>query len=243
MAESLPRMRFLLPILPQLDGVFVPGDAPPFVRESLEAMGVDPDALISIGVDSHYECEHLFVPQYSGGLAVPQWVGDFLKATYTAHGVLDIPIPTRRIYVSRARAGQRRIVNEAEVSSRLGQRGFEIVRLEDLRFIDQIRLFNEANCVIAPHGAGLSNLFFSQAGIGVYEIMPSRRVPPHIFHVITSQIGGRYHYACGTPVGDEKPRGDIDRDFMVDDALLEEILRALDRNEAIGPADSTRQLS
>jgi len=69
--------------------------------------------------------------------------------------------PTRRIYVSRSRAGMRRLVNEDEVSQMLTQFGCETVHLEGLSFEQQVRLFHDAELVTGVHGAGFANLLFS----------------------------------------------------------------------------------
>lgn len=43
------------------------------------------------------------------------------------------------------------------------------VRLEDLKFEDQVRLFYETKIVIAQHGAGLANVIWMQKGMKVLE--------------------------------------------------------------------------
>ncbi|EMA29182.1 capsular polysaccharide biosynthesis protein-like protein [Halobiforma lacisalsi AJ5] len=43
----------------------------------------------------------------------------------------------------------------------LSELGFESYSLTDLSFAEQVRLFFEAEAVVAPHGAGLANLVFA----------------------------------------------------------------------------------
>jgi capsular polysaccharide biosynthesis protein len=69
--------------------------------------------------------------------------------------------PRRRILISRSLADKRRITNEAELFAALDQHGFELVCLEKLTLAEQVRLFQEAEVVVGPHGAGLTNVIFS----------------------------------------------------------------------------------
>ena len=49
--------------------------------------------------------------------------------------------------------------------------GFEPVRLEELSLFDQIRLFRQAEAIVAPHGSALTNLGFCRPGCLVIELL------------------------------------------------------------------------
>jgi hypothetical protein len=74
-----------------------------------------------------------------------------------------------RIYISR-RGTSRPLPEEEQVEQALRERGFAILRLEEMPWLDQIRAFQHARTIIAPHGAGLANLVFTPAGATVTEI-------------------------------------------------------------------------
>ena len=74
-----------------------------------------------------------------------------------------------RIYISR-RGTSRPLPDEEQVEQALRQRGFSILRLEEMPWLDQIRAFQNARTIVAPHGAGLANLVFTPAGASVTEI-------------------------------------------------------------------------
>ena len=74
-----------------------------------------------------------------------------------------------KIYVSRRNA-QRSLTDEAQLEDILRARGFFVVSLESMSWLEQITLFQGANIVVGPHGAGLSNLVFSDPGINVLEL-------------------------------------------------------------------------
>lgn len=63
-----------------------------------------------------------------------------------------------RLYISRADAASRRVVNESALESLLIKSGFQILRLPGLPFTRQIRLFQAASHVLSVHGGGLANL-------------------------------------------------------------------------------------
>lgn len=95
------------------------------------------------------------------------WARRFLRR----HAQAERP-GVRRIYVSRDDAGSRLTVNEAEVQALMRARGFEVVRLAGMSFLEQKRLFSEAGWIAGVHGAGLANLAFAGPGARVLEIMP-----------------------------------------------------------------------
>lgn len=79
----------------------------------------------------------------------------------------------RRIFIGRRPASEVavRLINQEVVSSTLSKQGFETVFLEDLSIMEQRALFEEAEIVVATHGAGLANLVFAPSSTLVIEIM------------------------------------------------------------------------
>jgi capsular polysaccharide biosynthesis protein len=90
---------------------------------------------------------------------------------------------TRKLYVSRKKADKRRILNEEALLEIVTANGFETVFLEDLHIAMQAGLFNKACCIVAPHGAGLTNLLFCEPGTRVMEIFGGA-------------MGNHQHYKC-----------------------------------------------
>lgn len=106
--------------------------------------------------------------------------GDFFltKASFAYLALLreQVFVPERnsrnrkKFYVSRRFARTRLISNELECEKLLAARGFEIVHLESLNFAEQISVFQDADCIIAPHGAGLANMVFASASCRFLEL-------------------------------------------------------------------------
>jgi capsular polysaccharide biosynthesis protein len=78
--------------------------------------------------------------------------------------------PFRKIYISRRKATRRKIVNQDDLSILLSNYDFETVFLEDYTIEYQIKLLYETQIVIAPHGAGLTNILFMQPETKVIEL-------------------------------------------------------------------------
>lgn len=93
-----------------------------------------------------------------------------------------------RIYIGRRPKGSkgRRVLNEDAVMDVLRPLGFTHYLLEDLSFDEQARLFYDAEVVVAPHGAGLSNLIYSKHA-KVIEYFPSHHVVPSFYFLVKSK--------------------------------------------------------
>jgi hypothetical protein len=153
---------------------------------------------------------------------------------YNAFGLSAESTGRECVYISRARADVRRLMNEDEVLKLLRSRGFRPYFLEDLPFAEQVRLFHDAEMVVAPHGAGLSNLIFA-GRVPVLEFL-GRSVTPIYFFLALAQ-GQDYHYLYPRELGawERPPRPSDHRryalaraDISVDLAALRAALDELD---------------
>ena len=89
------------------------------------------------------------------------------------HAVQRLRLDGRRIYVARTDTTRRPLVNESAVIDEMRRRGFEILEPGCLSMRDQIRTFREADFVVGPHGAGMTNIVFCEPGTIVYELLPA----------------------------------------------------------------------
>ncbi len=76
----------------------------------------------------------------------------------------------RRIFVGRGEAAGRTLLDEEAVTAALAPLGVQSAAPEYLSAPAQIALFQNAELVVAPHGAGLTNLVFAQPGCRVIEL-------------------------------------------------------------------------
>ena len=65
------------------------------------------------------------------------------------------------IYISRKDSPKARgLANEDELAEALSSLGFKILTLSELSVVQQIYFFSRARLIVAPHGAGLTNIIF-----------------------------------------------------------------------------------
>jgi hypothetical protein len=198
--------------------VYVGADLPPFVFEYLHLLGLDRQCRpLPRGV---YTAHRLRVPTFPGLSSSPS--PDHLLAV--RHSCLDAVGPSaeprRRLYISRADAPDRRVVNEPELLHLLADFGFERVTLSNKSVPEQIRLFQSAEFIIAPHGAGTTNLLFAPSDCGLLELM-GPTIHSWSFMVIASTLGQPYGY-----VGCAERGSDLVVDAAVVGTVLERLLDA-----------------
>ena len=93
-----------------------------------------------------------------------------------------------------ARRKTRVLTNEAEIETVLTDFGFTKVYAEDYSVADQMRLFREAEALVAIHGAGLGPLLYCAPGQGP-EIMIELLSPGHmtnVYRAIADAVGTRW---------------------------------------------------
>lgn len=142
--------------------------------------------------------------------------------------------PGNRILISRAGAVNRRIRNEKQLLHALAPLGFKRYRLEDLAIEDQIALFQNAECVVAPHGAGLANLVFAP-DTAVVELFGSRFVVPH-YYLLSKALGHRYAFIPGHS-------NNRDSDMRVDADHVLHTVETLLKHREVGHSHSSSQQS
>jgi hypothetical protein len=97
--------------------------------------------------------------------------------------------PRQRLYVKRRRF--RKVVPNKLLLHFLAKQDFVTVELEEMTQSEQIRLFQNAEIVVAAHGAGLANLMFCPAGTRVLELSPDAEFRPN-FWMIAEKLGLPY---------------------------------------------------
>jgi hypothetical protein len=145
----------------------------------------------------------LYIPDLSGaGFNPHPAILDAFNAIRTS--VLDnasLPRPWRRLYISRADSGSRVLINEREIIERAARAGFTPVKLSKLSLADRVRLFTEASHILAPHGAGLTNIGFCQPGARLCELLVDSYVH-WSFRLLAALRGVRYGCLVGNTIGE-----------------------------------------
>ncbi len=104
----------------------------------------------------------------------------------------------KKIFISRKREAGRNITNENECEAVFDKFGIKKVFFEDLPLLDQIKMINEADLVIAVHGAALTNILFASPNLKVIEIMGAINNP--LYKDLAEGLSIPYIQLKGTPV-------------------------------------------
>lgn len=197
--DVLPRLHLLEGVRPQIEKYALPEALSAVQLESLRYAGVNPSQIFPLVRGRKVYCERLLVPSLPGSEgSVPDWTVQFLRSTFGAPS--RGREPRRKIYLSRADATERRVVNEPELITLLEARGFDVVTPGDLSFREQVRLFADADTVVGAHGAGLANLVFAD-DCRVVELFSPQYLRPDCYFTLCRQLGHHYRFLVGTATG------------------------------------------
>jgi len=143
-----------------------------FVQESLNFYGINERKIIPASEHTHYQATDLFISSLPSNRGNPPvWIIDFLRDVMLNRSRKRRSVTiTPRIYITRRDATYRHIQNEAELERYLHGKGFKTIVLSELSLQQQVEVFSSANVIVAPHGAGLSNIAFCQKGVSLIEL-------------------------------------------------------------------------
>jgi capsular polysaccharide biosynthesis protein len=217
MLDGLPRLASLRAAGMDAVPLVVPNPPARFHRESLAHLGISPRRLTPF-VNEHIAPQRLIwaPPAAHIGYASPfvvKWLRRALGQGTPARG--------RRLYI--ARTGSRQLVNEASVVDLLRRHGFEAIHPERLALVEQIRAFEAAEAIVAPHGAGLTNIVFSER-LSVLEIVPPR-YENHCYRHLAAAAGHDHWHLIGEDVPGRRPPRE--RAFSVSIELLDASVRGM----------------
>lgn len=148
--------------------IVLPGEPLPYMMDSLAMAGIPPERLWWLPGGRALALRDAVV------VSNLSLFGSTHKAAIAALRALAPPAgrPRRRLYVSRADAATRRLLNDAEVARALAPLGFETVIPGSLSFAEQTGIFRDAECIVGAHGAGLANLVWAADCRGLVELVP-----------------------------------------------------------------------
>jgi hypothetical protein len=208
-----------------------------YQRELLEVLGIDPDRQV-VTVDMGEWChvdECIFPtahfpfgapgledPSGQPSAAVLSRLRERLMSRLGLSTTADAGMP-RSIYISRAKASRRKFTaeTEASVTAVLDSAGFEKVCLEDLTWPAQVRLMAGAKLIAGLHGAGLTNILFSNAR-ALLEFHNPLEARPY-FAVMARELDFDYTYVMGSLNGRSRKFDNITIDLGAVEKIAKEL--------------------
>ena len=153
---------------------------------------------------------------HPGHKAAP-WLLQWLRATLGYGSFLDRqsgPSPQRKLYVSRATAQGRRVLNEAALLEALAPFGYCAIDPAGMSIGEQIAAFAGASHIVAPHGAALASVVFAPAHASLLEMFPAS-YGTAAYYVLAAGLGLDYASYVSAEVAAQGDRAQLD-DFSVD---------------------------
>lgn len=226
--DVLPRLETALQELPADTKFLINLNPKEWQLDSLFAFGIGPDRLEVQPAGMHTRVERLWFATPVGhsslgsGLVMRR-VANRLRRHFVGGDSKDKF--RHRLYISRRKAANRRIVNESEINPLLEEHGFKTVLCEDLSLAQQVQLFSATVDMIGAHGGGLTNLMYCMSGARVGEIHAGD-VPP-AYLVMSRQLGMHFSRFKAEKVSGKKNEIDMRVDGA---AFCEWIVTGFDRS-------------
>lgn len=183
--DVLPRIKLVSHVLSieTIDFFLLPSTKKKFQKQTLEYLSISENKWLQsdeyrhIQADEIISTEHPYVIKNNPTDEIqnmPLWIIHWLKKNFLKNLKKDNKKFAKKFYIDRSDAKSntshyRGIINENEIREFLKKNDYAFYTLAELDFLDQVRLFNNAESIIGLHGAGFSNLVFCEPGTKVLE--------------------------------------------------------------------------
>jgi len=192
MIETLPRIRYVQEYEKRTGNnvtYIIWSNSPSYVHETLDLLGI-PKYKIEEATNQVYHASNVIVPSFPNKSSADyEWIReDILENATPIKNEINIGC---NLYISRANAIERRVVNENKVMNMLSKYDFESYRLEELTVDQNVQLFQHADVIVGPHGAGLTDLIYCENNNAtVIELFGSKEKP--CYEQLASTVGVNY---------------------------------------------------
>lgn len=195
-AEGLPKLFCLKDIAHEF--VLLLPDTP-YIRkiaiDSLKLLKLDFEDLVLMNESEFYKVKNLYY------ITKPAQIGlnDEIMKEIRREFVFGKDSGNKKLYISREKAGFRKVLNEKELIVILKNYGFENVYAEDLSLSEQNDLFSSCGILLGIHGAGLTNCIFMEQGSKVVELRRKETAKNTGYWHLADSLNHNYYYYNGIP--------------------------------------------
>ena len=193
----------------------VNADLKSYQTEYISMLGQTTDRLIKVERNAVIACRRVLVPAlHISGRAILDGVRWIRKRF--AHLLVHERKANRRLFISRRDSARRSVRNEDEIFDALLAQGFERIVPGQMSVTEQIEAFSGARCIVAAHGAALTNMIFAPAGAAILELTSSAIEHMNLFRKLARTTGQK----ITTILSDDYAAGaggiDVNSDYRVD---------------------------
>ncbi len=227
--DVLPRTKILAESgvsVHEINHYAIPEAPHPAHLEALRHLGIGDGQLIQMGPTDRIYVEDLILPSLPERRGnPPAWACRFLRDRFLPLADEASVERPNRIYVGRR--GTREVTNQNAVDAVLARHGIATVHPGEHSLGAQVALFQNADLVVGPHGAGLANVVFAAPGTHVVEIFS-----PNYVNVCNASVASRLDLRYAYLIGEgERPPSGVDpfhvyEDITVDVERLDRWLRS-----------------
>lgn len=167
--------------LSEIDYFYVPGVST-WQKKILSLFDINEDRLIDSNNFRHVKSSEVIAvdhPWYKKGFVqqeiknLPEWSIFFLREKFLKfQKKFNAP---KKIFIDRSDSlhNHCKLINNQEIINFLETKGFKSYQVSKLDFFEQIYLFKNADIIISPHGAALTNIIFSNPNLKLFELIPN----------------------------------------------------------------------
>ncbi len=154
----------------------------PFIIDSLRLLGLETSKLPVIE-SSKTKVNKLVVTE--SARASPLLLKEIRNRLLTNHAISQLTSnnQNRIIYISRANAKHRNLINEQEVIDLCRRLNITCIQSERYSLHEQIAIYSSAQILIGAHGAGLTNMIWMPEGSTIIEIQSNELMFPHFYQL------------------------------------------------------------
>ena len=167
--------------LNSFDAILMPNIKKKFQTDSLEYFNISKNKILDGSEITHLYADKITIPrqpywelnkhQFETVAKVDQDILKSIRKIFLQNSSLNKK-KNENIFIDRSDSifNHNKLVNNLEIIDYLKKKEFLIIKLAELSFNEQIKIFNEAKIIIGSHGAGLTNLIFCEPSTKVIEI-------------------------------------------------------------------------
>ena len=176
------------------------------LRDLLDSMNIYRHPIISVKARERVEIKNLLYVSYNMWMPhnfrenVKQYPSDYLFSTTVVLNIRNYVYRRlqpqcggigTKIFLSRRKCKNQRLLNAEEVERCFKENGFGIVYPEELSFEEEVRVFQRAEVIVGPTGAALTNVVYCKEGTLIAVIAPLSH-KSYFFSNIAYMVGAKF---------------------------------------------------